>query len=192
MMAKILDGRLTNRAGKTYLQLADNQEVPLTAAASSVKELAPFMQALKNHSLKHFSILFEEPEAHVHPIKQQTLADVIACCMNKGTMFQITTHSDYLLSRFNQLIRLGNLKKKNEEAFKTYCQTYQYAESLFLDGSHINAYYFQRAGKNVQIKRLDTTNGIPFDTFGKAIDRQVEEDDRLENFLNEINHEHYK
>ncbi|MEQ3163020.1 hypothetical protein AAA214_07720 [Parabacteroides goldsteinii] len=42
-------------------------EIPITAAASSVKELAPFALMLQKGIVGDYSILFEEPESHLHP-----------------------------------------------------------------------------------------------------------------------------
>lgn len=53
-------------------------EIPITAAASSVKELAPFALMLQKGIVGDYSILFEEPESHLHPDMQIKVADLLA------------------------------------------------------------------------------------------------------------------
>ena len=72
--------------------------------------------------LDDYSVLFEEPEAHVHPKNQDALADLIVRMLRHGMQFQITTHNDYLLSRFNQLIRFGKMWLSDKERFELFCE----------------------------------------------------------------------
>lgn len=184
MAKKLLGGELVMKDNEAFLLMPGDKRIPLRSAASSIKELAPFMQILKYKYLGYLSVFFEEPEAHVHPLKQIYLADIIARCVNKGTVFQITTHSDYLLSRFNQLIRLGNLRKHDESLFNLYCEENRQSKKLYLDSDMVSAYVFEEEDGSVAVRRLDCSDGVPFDTFGKAIDLQISEADKLGNFLN--------
>jgi len=56
-------------------------------------------------------ILIEDPEAHLHPSSQRLLARVIAEAVNSGKFVALATHSDYLISEFNNLIALSNVSK---------------------------------------------------------------------------------
>ena len=75
---ELLHGDLVSEKGIQYLVLSKDKRIPLTAAASSVKELSPFLFFLRNHSDAIFSFCIEEPEAHLHPTMQIDLADLIA------------------------------------------------------------------------------------------------------------------
>lgn len=98
-------------------------------------------------------------------------------------MFQITTHSDFILGRFNQLLRLGNLRRNNPEKFKKYCQDNKQNDNLYLDYEQLGAYYFEeRPDGNVVVMQQDITNGIPFTTFHEIIDRQERIDDLIEKY----------
>lgn len=184
MIRRLTNGEIIVTNGQTYLRLPSGKSIPISAAASSVKELTSLLLLLqKEIEYQKLSILFEEPEAHVHPKNQDLVADLIARCFNKGMMFQITTHSDFILGRFNQLIRLGNLKRNNPEKFKNFCQDNQQSDSLYLDYDQIGAYYFEeQTDGNVAVKEQDISNGIPFTTFHEIIDRQERIDDLIEKY----------
>lgn len=184
MIMRLTNGEIIVINGQTYLQLPSGKSIPISAAASSVKELTPLLLLIqKEIDFRHLSILFEEPEAHVHPKNQDLVADLIARCFNKGMMFQITTHSDFILGRFNQLIRLGNLKRNNPEKFKKYCQDNKQNDSLYLDNEQIGAYYFEELPNgNVAVKQQDISDGIPFTSFHEIIDRQEYIDDLIEKY----------
>lgn len=175
MISKLVDGEIITEENEVLVQLRDGIKIPISSAASSVKELAPLFFALKSSPLYEFySILFEEPEAHVHPLKQQMVADIIARCINKGMMFQITTHSDFLMTRINQLIRLGNIRQANNAIFEQYCERYGHNKNLYLDNNIIMACYFYRDKDGVRIQSMDISNGIPFNTFDTIVKKQME------------------
>ena len=184
MIKRLTSGEITVTNGQTYLRLPSGKDIPISAAASSVKELTSLLLLLqKEIKYEYLSILFEEPEAHVHPKNQDLVADLIARCFNRGMMFQITTHSDFILGRFNQLIRLGNLRKNNPEKFKKFCQENTHNNNLYLDHEQIGAYYFEeQPDGNVAVKQQDISNGIPFTTFHEIIDRQERIDDLIEKY----------
>lgn len=188
-LKNLIGGEIVRQEGKVYLKIEGIETlIPVSAAASSVKELLPMFFLMKNRQLHSiFQVLFEEPEAHVHPSKQYVVADMIARCFNNGTMFQITTHSDYLLSRINQLIRLGNLKRKDEDMFNLFCSEQQHNKNLYLNAEDIGAYYFRRAeGGRVEVVSLDTSDGIDFRSFEEIVNRQLHIDTLIEEFENRI------
>ena len=60
----------------------------------------------------------EEPEAHLHPLKQRMMADIIGALSHNGAIMQITTHSDYFLRRLNELIMFAKAKKTTDDPDK--------------------------------------------------------------------------
>jgi hypothetical protein len=183
---QLTGGEIVVREGSLYLSLSSGQTIiPISAAASSVKELAPLLRLLLiAEYLEDYSILFEEPEAHVHPKNQDVLADLIASLRRRGMQFQITTHSDYLLSRFNQLIRFGKMWQADKSRFELFCKDNRMASDLYLLPDEVAAYYFcESADGNVSIKSQDTSDGIPFTTFHDIVTRQERVDDQIESMM---------
>ena len=183
---RLTGGELTVRDGQLFLSLHAGQTfIPISAAASSVKELAPLLRLIQTAEyLNDYSILFEEPEAHVHPKNQDVLADLVASLVRRSMQFQITTHSDYLLSRFNQLIRFGKMCQANKSHFNKFCNANQISPDLYLLPDEVGAYYFRaNSDGSVSIDHQDAADGIPFTTFHDIVTQQERVDDQIETMM---------
>ena len=174
-IAKLSDGEIVLENGSVFLQFESGEKIPVSAAASSVKELMPFLLMLQNGKIKQYnSLLFEEPEAHVHPKKQFLVMDMLARCCNKGMLIQMTTHSDYLLGRMNQLLVLGKIREKSMEAFEIFCKEHQFNKNLYLHTEQVGGYYFKRENDRVVIEEQDLSFGLPFNSFENTVKSQME------------------
>ena len=105
----LIKGKINIKDNDLYYEQAFG-EIPITAGAASVKELAPFVLMLQKGLIGDYSVMFEEPETNLHPELQIRVADTLVYLLQQGCRFQITTHSDYFLRRINDLIRLDILK----------------------------------------------------------------------------------
>lgn len=184
---RLIHGDVISEKDETYLLLDNGKKIPVSAAASSIRELSPLLFWVKNKNIEMSSVCLEEPEAHAHPEMQYGIADLLASCVNKGAFLQVTTHSDYLLTRINQLIKLYQFKQNNPDKFE---------ESIFvrnkrqiLNPQNIKAYYFSLSeeGRHVVIKEQDLSEGIPFDSFRDAVLRQIKFDDNLQQLTEDDN-----
>ena len=70
--------------------------------------------------------VFEEPEAHLYPVTQYSVAKFIALSLNaKKNQAIITTHSPYIMASINTLLVAGkNGKKYKEEVEKLMDKSY--------------------------------------------------------------------
>ena len=187
---KITDGDIVKEEGKEFLVLDEGEQVNMSAAASSIKEISPLLFLLKNHPGTKVAICLEEPEAHLHPSMQIQVADLIAECINNGLLFHITTHSDYFMDRLNQLIKLGNIRKKDEATFKEYCTANGLSEKTFLDGDNVKAYFFHRddeTGKVVIEELPVEEGGIPMKTFYETVEKMRKQDEQIDEMLYSLN-----
>ena len=174
-IAKLADGEIVLENGSVFLQFESGEKIPVSAAASSVKELMPFLLMLQNGKNRQYnSLLFEEPEAHVHPKKQFLVMDVLARCCNKGMLIQMTTHSDYLLGRMNQLLVLGKIREKSMKAFENFCNEHLFNKNLYLHTEQVGGYYFKRENDRVVIEEQDLSLGLPFNSFENTVKSQME------------------
>ncbi len=172
---EILHGNMQIKDNDIIYHVAD-QDLPITAAASSIKELAPFALMVQKDLMGLYSILFEEPESHLHPELQVKVADLLSYAIQEGTHLQITTHSDYFLRRINDLIRLNILKSKlkDDEKFQLYCKENGFDASLALDSESVSAFYLKSDSEGgVKVIKQDISTGIPFDTFKKVVEEQT-------------------
>ena len=187
-MEKLLGGQLINEKDKQYLLLSNGQQIALTAAASSIKELSPFLFYLKNQLGRYMSFCFEEPEAHLHPKMQVALADLVAACLNHNIFFQFTTHSDYFLQRLNQLIKLGFLKNKNKDKFDDLCKEWGLDEHCYIEANDVKAYFFHRNNDGmVEIVDMPIADeGIPFKSFFDVANELQQREEEINNALYEL------
>lgn len=166
-----------NRVDGRIMYSTHGVVMPLTAAASSIKELAPLTLFLNRYSTKGVSILFEEPEAHLHPNRQMKVADMISCMINDGAHMQITTHSDYLIKRFNNLISLYILKDNiDSDKFRDILQRWSIKEMFLLNPENVGAYIMKREKDGTsRIVEQDVLKDkeVSFDSFYSAIQHDM-------------------
>lgn len=176
-ISDVLEGSVQRKDGRKYVYCpkGGRVELPMSASAASVRELAPLAYLVSQIDVGRISLLFEEPEAHLHPLKQRQMADVLACLKEAGTHMQITTHSDYLLRRLNELIALKEFRQRvgRGQVYNELCHRMKADPDLGFSTEGLSAYYFFRRGDgSVEISREEnmTSGGLSFETFLNAID----------------------
>lgn len=188
VLSKLMDGKIGQEKDSFFYENS-KVHLPLTAAASSIREIGVLQLLLEKTSLSNDAILIEEPEAHLHPLKQRFMADVLGSFFNAGAYMQITTHSDYFLQRFNELLLLGNLQRKiNTEEYVNYCQQLnENPESAIINDS-IRAYILEEnnEGQSV-IRSLSLDDGVPFTSFRDVILLSLQKQDKLNKILSNDN-----
>ena len=91
------------------------ESMDLANTSSMVSELAPFVLYLRHVIRPGDVLIFEEPESHLHPAIQAQLAKEIVKLVNSQIHIIVTTHSDYLLEQFANLVRLSDLDESQIE-----------------------------------------------------------------------------
>ena len=182
----LINGTINQRDNDLYYEQAYG-EIPITASAASIKELAPFILMLQKGVVSQYAVMFEEPETNLHPELQIQMADTLVGLLQEGCRFHITTHSDYFLRRINDLIRLDVLSRKlSPEAYAEFCKQHHYNPSLRLDIQLVKAYYFKHTSSyEVEIREQDARTGIPFDTFQSVLDHQLTDSSYLYDQISE-------
>ena len=95
-----------------FIDYKNNMEFDLNLVSSSVHELIPIIIYLKYYLYKGDILIIEEIENHLHPENQLILVKYLVKALNQGLNIILTTHSDYILEKFNNLIQLGNCPKE--------------------------------------------------------------------------------
>ena len=83
------------------------QSLGLHQSASVVKSLSSLVFYLRHLARKRDYIIIDEPELNLHPDNQRRVARVLAKAVNRGIKVMMSTHSDYLIGEFNNLLMLG-------------------------------------------------------------------------------------
>lgn len=194
LLQKVLNGHVSRKEGQYfYTTEGTSAEMPLSASAASIRELAPFEFLVENSDISKISIMIDEPEAHLHPLKQRMMADIMACLVSGGAHLQITTHSDYFIRRINELIMQFQIQKKQDfKGLKDYfsiCNKFNLDPELYIDDSLVSAYLIKRkdASSSVVVKQ-DMKKGVPFSSFYEAINDSLFLRDELEKLLEDADY----
>ncbi len=83
-------------------------KIPLHLASSSARELSDFYFYLKHTAQKGQLLIIDEPESHLDTANQIIMARILVRCVNAGMKVLVTTHSDYIIKEFNNLIMLSH------------------------------------------------------------------------------------
>lgn len=160
-----------------YLDFNENIKVSPKLLSTSLNEMAAIILYLKYILKEDDLLIIEEPEAHLHPKNQRILVKYLAEAINKGLNVLITTHSDYVIHQFNNLIRLGNLT--SDEIFKL-----NYDENNVLNFKDVSIYHFKEQSKYSFVpEKIEVNNtGFTEDNFSKITEELYEESIDIINF----------
>ena len=160
-----------------FIDYKNNMEFDLNLVSSSVHELIPIIIYLKYYLNKGDILIIEEIENHLHPENQLILVKYLVKALNQGLNIILTTHSDYILEKFNNLIQLGNC---NKEVFNHL----NYDESCILDYKNVSIYNFKKNADYSYTPHVIDVNftGFSEDNFSEVIDELYNESDLMDEF----------
>jgi AAA15 family ATPase/GTPase len=98
----IIDGK------KVVKDKTTNTVLPHYMSSTSVRALFDLHLWLKHQAKKGDILFIDEPELNLHPENQLKMAQLLVRLINSGINVFITTHSDYILKHFNNLLMLAN------------------------------------------------------------------------------------
>ena len=189
MLNALLDGEIRYENSQLLYVTDNGTTLPLSAAASSIRELTPFTFLLKNVPLKRVALMIDEPEAHLHPMKQRMMADLLSGMCNAGAYLQVTTHSDYMIRRINELVMKEQIYSltKGGEGYAELCRRLQTPQELKLNPDFVSAYLLRKTGETSIVEKQDMTHGVPFVSFLDAIKESLKMQDELSSTLSKLN-----
>ena len=80
-----------------------------------VSEIAPVVLFLQHLVFPGDILIIEEPESHLHPEMQAAFARQLARLVQAGIRVVVTTHSEWLLDQFANLVQLSNLPESKRK-----------------------------------------------------------------------------
>ena len=114
---RLIGGKIQQKGEETfYIDKKENVPIPLYLASSMIHELTPFLKALS--ASKQIDCLYcDEVENSLHPLLQREMARWIIRMVNAGMQVVVSSHSDTMASRLNNLLMLTykNSKKNIRE-----------------------------------------------------------------------------
>ena len=137
--------------------------IPLHAASSSARGLSDFYFYLRHVVRQNHLLIVDEPESHLDTMNQIRLARLLARFVNAGVKVLITTHSDYLIKEFNNLVMLSQTFEDKEKLVSEF----KYHPHDLLRPESISAYVAENNGlTKCAVDRF----GIDMPVFDKTID----------------------
>ncbi len=137
------------------------KQLPFHMSSSIVKTMASLVIYLRHIAKVGDWLIIDEPEMNFHPDVQVLLAKVFSLLANKGLRVVVSTHSDYIVREFNNLIMANSVVRKGSAVS---LDDMGYSTDMLLDYNDINVVYFDRKTTTV------TANPLPVDEMGFSIE----------------------
>ena len=165
-----------------YRPHGTKDDVSMTRASSMVSELAPLVLFLRGVIGKGDTLIIEEPEAHLHPAAQTSMAITLGRLVRAGVRVLITTHSDWLLKQIGNLMREGEINEQTGEAVRE-----DHLPSV-LHPSEVGTWLFRQSatdsGSTIQEIPFDRSEGVEpeeyYDVAEELYNRSADLQNRLE------------
>ncbi len=150
-----------------------SKRLPIHMSASIVKTLSSVVFYLKYSAERNDLIIIDEPEMNLHPDNQIILTKVFAKLYNKGFRLLISTHSDYIIREFNNLIMANSIKSTDDKNLVE-----MYNEDEKISPNDVGVYYFhfpKSSVSQVSVKTVIVENtGFEVESIDKEINDQNE------------------
>lgn len=147
---RLFGGELRMSTNDTHVMTPDGRKIPFSTLSSGQQEMLPLILVLQRYSTivgdedpsRGLSLLFvEEPEAHLFPASQGLLTELLVEVANYSAgsgRLLITTHSPYVLSKLNNMIKAYQVAQQSEETAQRVRQLVP--ESAWLSSDAVQAY----------------------------------------------------
>jgi hypothetical protein len=141
-------------------------------SASIVKTLASLVLYLRHQAQHNDLVIIDEPELNLHPDNQVLLARIFSRLVNKGLRLIVSTHSDYIVREFNNLIMVASPKPN----VKAYAKEMGFKDDEFLKQVEVGAYMFDyrnQKSRQSEVRPIKVgDSGFEILTIDKTIDAQ--------------------
>lgn len=111
------------------------QQLELHISSSLVKSLSGLVLYFRHLAQKGDLIMIDEPELNLHPNSQILVTRMLAKAVNKGFQIILSTHSDYIIKEFNNLIMLNKASEADVAELG-------YDKEVILNKQKVGAYFF--------------------------------------------------
>ena len=179
----LLKGKIVQRENETfYIESQEGRKVPLYIASSMIHELTPFIKML-NATQQIDWFYCDEVENSLHPLLQREMARWLIRMVNAGMHVMISSHSDTMASRLNNLFMLSQLDRRKVNY--TMLSDLELMKADLLDSDMKADVYEFRIGKNGKtiVERLEFINyplmGYDFQLFDENLDKLGDEADKI-------------
>lgn len=178
---QLLNGKVDHEKGQ-FVFREKASVIPLNYASSMIHELSVLPSILMSNQKTGY-IYYDEVENSVHPLLQGVVAQTLVRLCNLGKKMIVSTHSDTMAGKLNNIIllsRMKNIAERNKKIERIGLAT----KDMLDDTKNIMAYEFikDKNGK-VKVKALEFMSypqiGYEFDRFNENIDQLYAESNSI-------------
>lgn len=144
--------------------LRSGTDMGLHLASSTVKTFFGLWSYLNHLAREGDWLMIDEPELNLHPRNQRGIAKLLAQLVNRGVHVIVSTHSDYMLREWSNLLMLGENFEGRDEAAKLY----KLPPEQWLKVDQVAAYEFESGGAKAMAVSSDS--GIRTELFDENIE----------------------
>ena len=136
-MEGLLQGSLTvsEYGDINFTPQNSQQKLELHISSSLVKSLSGLVLYFRHLARPGDLIMIDEPELNLHPDSQLLVTRMLAKAVNQGFKIILSTHSDYIIKEFNNLIMLNRASEADVAELG-------YDKQVILDKQKVGAYFF--------------------------------------------------
>ena len=177
----ILKGSYRYQNGTERIDFGNGQSTLINFASSGQQEVVWILLLILLLILnqRQVFLVIEEPEAHLFPVAQKQIIDLIALLANQSdNQVVLTTHSPYILSSFNNLLYAHKLGAEKAEQISQVVD-----RPLWIDPKRLNAYMLEE-GKarsivdsemgSIESAEIDKASDIIVDIFNQLFELEEE------------------
>lgn len=146
--------------------LRSGAEMGLHLGSSTVKTFFGLWSYLNHLAREGDWLMIDEPELNLHPQNQLAIAQLLAQLVNRGIHVVVSTHSDYMVREWGNLIMLGSQDFDGRDAL---AEQHALPSTQWLSPSKVSAYEFN-AGGALPMK-VSADSGIRTELFDASIQR---------------------
>lgn len=175
----LIDGRVKQIGEEFFYQPNQaKEEIPIYLASSLVNEIAPIVKVLSGKNDYRY-IFYDEIETCLHPLKQGEMARLIIRLVNSGRRMVVSTHSDTMASKLNNLLLLS-FSGDSEELLRSKIERLKLEKEDVLMKKNVHVYQFvnQPDGRS-RVEELPFQTvpyvGYDFNLFMKNMDELYDE-----------------
>jgi AAA15 family ATPase/GTPase len=173
----ILRGSYRYSNGTERIDFEDGKSTLINFSSSGQQEVVWILLLILLLILNNRKVFLvvEEPEAHLFPVAQKQIIDLIALLANQSeNQILLTTHSPYILSSFNNLLYAHKLGQTRVEEVSSIIDPH-----FWINPDRLNAYMLEdgvarsivdREEELIRSAEIDRASNIIVDTFNQLFD----------------------
>ncbi|MCT7967754.1 ATP-binding protein [Laspinema sp. D1] len=181
LVNSILKGSYRYQNGNEWIDVGEKNSTLINFASSGQQEVVWILlliQFLMVNQRQVFLVI-EEPEAHLFPVAQKEIIDLIGLLVNQThNQVLLTTHSPYILSSFNNLLYAYNLGVKQSEQVERVVNRH-----LWINPNRLDAYILEDGKARsifdtemglIESAEIDRASDIIVNTFNQLFELEDE------------------